>query len=140
MLDLGTSVPSQIISLHLLAEIDRVREERRASATANFHLVESHLHDLLPTWSWSAPRGSLTLWVRLPSGSARELATVARQRGVAILPGPTTSCDLSFDDHIRLTIARPADVLAEGIRRLAAAWGDYLPRAEGGGAGLEVIV
>jgi len=140
MLDLGTSLPGQILALHLFAEIDAVREERRATATANFRLLESLLRDLLPTWSWPAPKGSLTLWVRLPSGSARELAGEARRKGVAILPGPTTSCDLSFDDHIRLTVARPPDVLTEGIHRLAAAWRAYLPRAEGGGAGLEVIV
>ena len=63
----------------------------------------------------------------------------ARRQGVAILPGPTTSPDLSFDSHVRLTISRPPDVLAEGIRRLAAAWDDYAPRAEGRGE-LEVIV
>jgi hypothetical protein len=48
------------------------------------------------------------------------------------------SPDLSFDNHVRLTISRPPEVLAEGIRRLAAAWDDYAPRAQGQGE-LEVI-
>jgi hypothetical protein len=35
------------------------------------------------------------------------------------------SPDLSFDTHLRLTLARKPALLEEGMRRLAAAWDDY---------------
>jgi DNA-binding transcriptional MocR family regulator len=139
VLDLGTSLPGQVVATHLLRDNEAVRRERRKTITPRFHLLEELLSELLPSWSWTRPKGGLMLWVRLPSGSARELAVEARRLGVAILPGSTTSPDLSFDNHVRLTVARPPEVLAEGIRRLAAAWDDYAPRAEGRGE-LEVIV
>jgi DNA-binding transcriptional MocR family regulator len=139
VLDLGTSLPGQVVATHLLHDREEVRRERRRMITPRFHLLEELLSELLPSWSWTRPKGGLLLWVRLPSGSARELAVEARRLGVAILPGPTTSPDLSFDNYVRLTVSRPPDVLAEGIRRLAAAWDDYAPRAEGRGE-LEVIV
>ncbi|HLJ08019.1 MAG TPA: PLP-dependent aminotransferase family protein [Acidimicrobiia bacterium] len=140
MLDLGSSVPSQVLATHLLADIDAIREERRAEAVAKFRLLDSLMSELLPSWSWSIPGGGLWVWARMPAGSARDLAAEAQRAGVAILPGPTSSCDLSFNNHIRLTIARTPEVLTEGIRRLASAWERYLPRAEGTGDALEVIV
>jgi DNA-binding transcriptional MocR family regulator len=139
VLDLGTSLPGQVVATHLLRDNEAVRRERRKTITPRFRLLEELLSELLPSWSWTRPKGGLMLWVRLPSGSARELAVEARRLGVAILPGSTTSPDLSFDNHVRLTVARPPEVLTEGIRRLAAAWDDYAPRAEGRGE-LEVIV
>ena len=138
VLDLGSSLPGQVVATHLLRDVEAVRRERRQTIVPRFQLLEDLLSELLPSWSWTRPKGGLLLWVRLPSGSARELAVEARRLGVAILPGPTMSPDLSFDNHVRLTISRPPEVLAEGIRRLAAAWDDYAPRAQGQGE-LEVI-
>jgi DNA-binding transcriptional MocR family regulator len=140
MLDLGSSLPGQVLATHLLAGIDDVRGERRPMVAANFRLLGSLLSEQLPSWSWSTPKGGLSLWVRLPVGSGREFAAEAQRHGVAILPGSTTSSDLSFDGYLRLTIARPPEVLTDGVRRLAAAWAAYLPRAESGGDALEVIV
>jgi DNA-binding transcriptional MocR family regulator len=122
VLDLGTSVPGQVVATHLLGLVEEVRAERRRELSARFTLVQRLLAELLPSWSWAPPSGGLTLWVRLPFGSARELAALARRRGVAVLPGPVTSPDMSFDGHLRLTVSREPDVLVEGMRRLAAAW------------------
>lgn len=140
MLDLGSSLPGQILATHLMADIVAVREERRAMVAANFRLLGSLLSDLLPTWSWSMPRGGLSLWVRLPVGNARDLAAEGHRHGVAVLPGATMSPEHSFDGHLRLVISRPPDVLTDGMRRLAAAWEIYLPRAEAGSEALEVVV
>ncbi|MFN2592312.1 MAG: PLP-dependent aminotransferase family protein, partial [Candidatus Dormibacteria bacterium] len=139
VLDLGTSLPGQVVATALLHDIEAVRRERREMIAPRLHLLEALLTELLPSWSWSRPKGGLVLWVRMPWGSARELAVEARRQGVSILPGPTMSPDLSFDNHIRLTVSRTPEILTEGIRRLAAAWDDYAPRAEGRGE-LEVIV
>jgi len=144
VLDLGTSLPSQVLATALLREIEAVREERRRMMAVRFQILEKLLAELLPSWSWSKAKGGLVLWVRLPSGSARELALEARRHGVAILPGTTTSPDLSFDTHVRLTAARPPEILTEGMHRLAAAWADYAadyaPGAESPRGQLEVIV
>jgi DNA-binding transcriptional MocR family regulator len=80
--------------------------ERRKEMSARFALVQRLLAETLPSWSWAPPKGGLTLWVRLPFGSSRELAAVARRKGVAVLPGSVTSPDMSFDGHLRLTVAR----------------------------------
>lgn len=140
VLDLGTSLPGQILALHLMREIEPVRSERRREMASRFRLVESLLSDLLASWSWTPPKGGLVIWARIPFGSARDLASVAQRRGVAVLAGPVNSVDLSFDNYIRLTVTRPPDVLTEGIRRLAESWADYAPRAEGRRGQLEVIV
>ena len=140
VLDLGTSLPSQVISTALLHDIEAVRRERRELSVGRFRLLQDLLSDLLPSWSWNQPKGGLMLWARLPSGSARELAVEAQRHGVAILPGTTTSADLGFDNYVRLTISRTPDIIAEGIRRLAAAWDDYAPRAASQQGQFEVIV
>ena len=140
VLDLGTSLPSQVLARLLLARFDEVKAQRRREAVERFALLQRMLADLLPSWSWAQPRGGLALWIRLPSGSARDLAAEARRHGVAILPGPTTSLDLSFDSHLRLTIARPPEVLTAGIERLASAWQEYTSRAEDPDRRFEVIV
>lgn len=108
--------------------------------SGGFVLLYRLLGDLLPSWSWVPPKGGLSLWVRLPFGSARELAVLAARKGVAVLPGSVMSPDLSFDGHLRLTCARSPGVLEEGIRRLAAAWEEYAPGGARQPGGLEVIV
>ena len=140
VLDLGESLPGQILAAHLLRDAHRARVERREEITARFALLYRLLGDLLPSWSWVPPKGHLSLWVRLPSGSARELAVLAGRKGVAVLPGSVMSPDLSFDGHLRLTSARESAVLEEGMRRLASAWQEYAPGGARQPGTLEVIV
>jgi DNA-binding transcriptional MocR family regulator len=140
VLDLGASVPGQIVAAHLLCRIDEVREERRREMSSRLDLMCGLLTELLPSWSWTRPKGGLVLWARLPFGSAREFASLADRRGVAVLPGPVTSPDLGFDDHIRLTYAREPEVLRDGVRRLASAWDGYAPDGARRQGRLEVIV
>lgn len=140
VLDLGESLPGQIMAAHLLRDIDRAHAQRRQELSERLALLQRLLGELLPSWSWVPPKGGLCLWARLPFGSARELAALATRKGVAVLPGSVMSPDLSFDGHLRLTLAREPAVLEEGMRRLAAAWDEY---ASGGARQpntLEVIV
>ncbi len=71
------------------------------------------------------PRGGLSLWVRVPAGSAAALARVAATHGVSIAGSEAFAVSVSPDDHIRIPFTAPDDVLAEGIRRLGAAWREY---------------
>jgi DNA-binding transcriptional MocR family regulator len=83
------------------------------------------LTNALPEFSWRAPDGGLSLWLRLPAGTATAFAEVATRVGVAVVPGALLSPQGAADDHIRLVYARPTEVFDEGVRRLAAAWNHY---------------
>ena len=71
------------------------------------------------------PAGGLSLWLQIPFGDVAELATLARRRGVAIVPGTSNSPARRFHDHLRLPFVGNPDQMAEGIERLAAAWDEY---------------
>lgn len=130
MADLGTSAVSQAIAAVLLPRAPEVRELRRSQIVASSALLAELLGELLPDWSWTLPRGGLTLWARLPRGDAEELAQVALHHGVLILPGPTVSPDHGHRDFVRLPLLRDAATLEEGIRRLARAWAAYEPAGD----------
>lgn len=123
--DMGTSIVSQAIAAGLLERADEIRALRRRELGATLDLLSGLLARHLPGWTWRRPEGGVSLWVRLPSGSASELAALAAGHGVAILPGPVMSARGAFDDHIRLPLARDEAILRDGVDRLAGAWRDY---------------
>jgi DNA-binding transcriptional MocR family regulator len=120
--DLGSSIPSQVIAAGLIGRAAEVRAARCAELRTNLDLLGDLLARHLPGWTWRRPEGGVSLWVRLPSGSASELAAVAAIHGLAIVPGPVMSARGSFDDHLRLPLTRDAATLREGVDRLARAW------------------
>src|ERR1700726_504702 len=71
VLDLGSSLPGQVVATHLLRDVEAVRRERRAMIVPRFQLLEDLLSELLPSCSSPPPKGGSRLWVRLPPGSAR---------------------------------------------------------------------
>jgi DNA-binding transcriptional MocR family regulator len=123
--DLGSSVPGQVIATALMDEVDRAAEFRHTQVTARMEALSGALREALPSWSWEPPGGGLSLWIRLPFGSAVELAQIAQRHGVAVLPGPATSNQGGWVDHLRLPYIHPPDVLREGVSRLALAWDEY---------------
>lgn len=123
--DLGTSLVSQLIAVHLLDELDAARAARREQLTAGLNALTSLLAAHLPDWSWSRPRGGACLWVHVPGDSVTNFAHVARQFGVAILPGTVFSPDGMNDDRTRLPYALPGSTLSAGVQRLAHAWSAY---------------
>ena len=123
--DLGTSLVSQAIAVHLLHDGDRIRRLRRREVAGRLAVLQDLLPRGLPDWSWRRPAGGLTVWARLPDGSASDLAQVARRHGVLIAPGPVMSATGRFDDYVRLPFDYPPETLREGIGRLARAWRAY---------------
>lgn len=120
-LDLGGSVPAQLVALNCLDGLDdrtaRLRAELSERSDALGALVSTHL----PGWTWTRPSGGLSLWCRLPDGGdGDDLARRAPGAGVAVLPGSSASVDDRFDDHVRLSFAAPVDQLRAGVERLAA--------------------
>lgn len=120
--DLSGSVVSQALAARLLPRRDEVIRVRRRELQARFERLTRLLHEKLPDWSWIRPEGGLTLWVRLPTPSAEELAQGAPRHGVSIVPGPVHSPSGGCRDHLRLPFVMEEDRLAEGVARLARAW------------------
>jgi DNA-binding transcriptional MocR family regulator len=140
VVDLGGSLPSQLIATHVLEHYATLRAERRRLLAQRFELMSSLLAELLPDWSWDQPLGGLCLWVRLPHGTAAEFAQIALRHGVSVVPGPVASPDGSFGEYLRLPFGHLPSALEEGVRRLAQAWAAYVPAREPRRQSLEVIV
>ena len=120
--DLAGSPLGQALAARLLPRRDEVARARRKESRARFECLARLLRERLPDWSWQEPLGGLTLWVRLPSPAAEELARMAPRHGVAIVPGPVHSPSRRFPDRLRLPYVLDEATLAEGMARLARAW------------------
>ncbi len=138
--DHGSSTIGQVVAVHLLRDLDRIREARRALVRDRKALLEELLADLIPEWSWDPPAGGLCLWVRLPEGEAPAFATVASRHGVTIVPGPMSSVDGNFRDRLRLPYVLEPPELRGGVGRLARAWEEYRPQAIAGAGEVRAVV
>jgi DNA-binding transcriptional MocR family regulator len=127
MADLGSSVLSQAAAVRLLEDADGVRKLRRREIAARFQELTAQLSRLLPDWTWFPPAGGLSLWVRLPRGSAEEFVAVALRHGVSVVPGSLASPDGGGSDHLRLPFVLEPRAMTEGVERLARAWKAYVP-------------
>jgi DNA-binding transcriptional MocR family regulator len=125
LVDQSTSVPAQLLALDLLEEARALRlAVSQTHAVASAHLLAA-MTEHLPDWQVTPPRGGLSIWARLPVGSATALARLASMRGVAVAGGTEFTASVTYDDHIRLPYTAPEDVLQEGVRRLGEAWQEY---------------
>lgn len=138
--DLGSSLVSQAIAVSMLGDAERIGELRRAELTERLAHLEQLLHGMLPDWRWRRPKGGLSIWARLPAGSATELAQVAARRGVLIAPGPLMSPTGRFDEFIRLPFDHEPAVLDEGVRRLVTAWQAYAAVVDSHGSSLLNVI
>lgn len=121
--DLGTSIPSQIVTARLLSRIEDAREYRRQTLAEARDAILADVVAHLPDWQVYRPEGGASLWVRLPAGhSAMTFTEHARRAGVDICAGPTFSSVNDLNDHLRVAFAAPRALVAEGVRRLADVW------------------
>ena len=130
--DLGSPLLEQHWAARLLPHAEEASAERRAELGHRRRLLEGALGEALPSWRWSSPAGGVSLWVQVP-GDARTLAASALRHGVRVVPGPQFCADEGCSDHLRLPFTQAPEVLAEGVRRLAAAWRDQEPAVAGVG-------
>ena len=127
--DLGSAVLEQHVARRLLDGGDRLRDalqtRRQVLAaqrdTLEEALVKSRSPRELPGWRWTRPVGGLSLWVDVGDADPVTLAGAALRRGVAVAPGPEFAAAAAGDHHLRLSFAAPADLLREGVSRLARA-------------------
>jgi len=123
--DLGTPMFDQAVAAHLLADLDRLRRDRRGQLRDALDTVVPLLERHVPDWSWQRPDGGPALWIRLPHGSAGGYAQLALRHGVEVIPGEVMSPTGEHTDHFRLPFTLPIDVLEHVVLRLAEAWDAY---------------
>ena len=123
--DMGSPLPSQRLTCSLLPRMAEAEEARRAFLIEGYRALSAALGEHLPDWTWDAPRGGCTLWVRMPGGDARAFGQVAQRCGVNVVPGPVLSAEGRHGDRLRLPFVHAPEVIAEAVRRLAVAWELY---------------
>jgi DNA-binding transcriptional MocR family regulator len=124
-MDLGSPLLTQAIATRLVGVIGQARSLRRAQLKPRRNLLVYLLRRQLPEWKFRVPAGGIFLWVKLPSGDAREFAQVALRHGVALLPGPVMSAAENHARFLRVPFLGAPAILKSGVTRLATAWRDY---------------
>lgn len=125
--DLGGDLLAHLVALHLLDRLPELARHRADQLAARHrHLVAALQRDL-PTWEVAPSRGGIAAWVRLPTANADAVADRAAAHGVHVVAGPLLSPHGGMADHLRLVVTPPEAVLDDGVRRLAAAWGELDP-------------
>jgi DNA-binding transcriptional MocR family regulator len=125
--DHSSSLVTQAIGARVFDRLDDVAARSRKAAAERRSVLMDSLGSRLPDWSWTEPRGGLSLWVRLPGTDAVAFSRLAATLGVVVRPGPLASPDGGFRDHIRIAYGSEPDRLVDGVERLAAAWAAYTP-------------
>lgn len=127
VLDLGTSVPGQLVALAALERGDEVIAARRRELTARRDAFVAALRHHLPTWGVASPPGGLSMWVDLGEADGDSFAARATEHGVRVPPARASAADGQDLGHLRLTLSRPAPELELAAERLAAAWAARRP-------------
>ncbi|SMB88461.1 PLP-dependent aminotransferase family protein [Deinococcus hopiensis] len=129
--DFGSALPSQVIALNLLRDLDTLREERRETViTARDTLVDL-LRKHLPEWTFTPPPGGQFLWVQLPTRNATAFTHFAYRFGVRLFPGASMGTGELPDTSLRLPFTLPPEQLPEAVARLRAAWETFRERGPG---------
>jgi DNA-binding transcriptional MocR family regulator len=118
--DLGSPVFEQIVLTELLADVAalaRRREELRGYRDA----LAGAVHRYLPDWTFTLPKGGLSLWCRMPEPVSSRLAVAAASHGVQVAPGSRFGVHGGLERWIRLPFSLPPDKIDEAVRRLSAA-------------------
>ena len=128
--DIASPVLDQLVAVQLFTQVDEIAQRRRQELRARRDLLATMLGDLLPDWSWDVPEGGVCVWARLPGTDARDFVAAALRQGVALVAGPQFAAGEAWTDHVRLPFTAQAAQLREGVRRLAAAWAEFVPSAQ----------
>jgi len=123
--DNGTPILSQLVAARIIAHFDEIATMRRAQIATRYAALTGALSTMLPSWTWKQPDGGLSLWVKLPTGSAYELSQVALRHSVEFSPGPVFCPDESHQNYLRLPFVGPPAMIEESIDRLRSSWEMY---------------
>jgi DNA-binding transcriptional MocR family regulator len=125
--DLGPSVPSQLVALKLLPHLDEIAAERRRRLRATVDAALDQLAEAIPDATVTRPDGGSVLWARFPVEDSAPLVELALRHSVRVAAGNIHAAGKAPGPFVRIDVDRPAELVREGIDRLARAWRD-LPR------------
>jgi DNA-binding transcriptional MocR family regulator len=125
--DLGSTAYQQgIVAALIAAQHDSIVTWRRSWAWQRFSALAAGLRSHLPSWTWAAPAGGLTIWARLPDragpADSGAFAQAALRRGVAVVPGRLLSTGGEAHagaSHVRLAFTQSPERLREAAAALA---------------------
>jgi DNA-binding transcriptional MocR family regulator len=124
--DIGTPVLEQLIATRVLERAGELFPRRRTEIVRRYEHLSGLLRTHLPDWRWREPAGGLVLWIDLGGEDASAFCHIAARHGISVVPGTVAAPAGSHNDHLRLPLGKSLDELSEGVRRLSAAWDDYL--------------
>lgn len=119
--DLGSSLIDQLVVAELM-DADGVAERRRDELRQRRDALGEALRRDLPDWRFRLPGGGLSLWVRLPGGSATRLAVELERHGLKVAPGPVFTVEGGSDSWLRVPFAKPENELVGAVRLMAELW------------------
>ena len=123
MADMFTPAISQVLGLAVLERYDELLDRRLEQLRPAADLVVDTLRSQLSDWSFTPPRGGLSVWATLPeNASATAFVQHAGRHGLLIASGRQFSADDADCPNIRIPFTAAPATLATGLQRLADAW------------------
>jgi len=122
--DMSGAVLDQLVAAALLDRAGEVLAVRRRELREQRDVLVGALRQQLPQWSFTPPRGGMSLWVELDAPVSTALAQAAHEHGVRVAPGSLFGVAGTLERFIRLPFTLPGPDLIEAVRRLAAAHAD----------------
>ena len=120
-MDLGSSLFDQLVVAEML-DAHGALAARRAQMRERRDTLAQALREHLPDWRFRLPEGGLSLWVRMPHGSATALAADVERKGVYLAPGPVFSVEGGNDQWLRIPYAKPEAMLVQAAQVMAETW------------------
>jgi DNA-binding transcriptional MocR family regulator len=119
--DLGSPPYQQAIVAALVrSSHDEIVAWRADWARQRYTAIEAALATFLPSWTWTAPAGGLTIWARRPGDAdSGGFAQAALRRGVAVVPGRLLSVSAERSPWLRLAFTLAPEDLATAVKALA---------------------
>jgi DNA-binding transcriptional MocR family regulator len=105
--------------MQVLERLDDIVVERREMIRIRRAALMTALAHRLPHWHYRRPTGGLFLWVQLPDGVSTSLAVHARERGLALTPGPRFGSAGLLERYARIPYSLPPDQLERAVSILA---------------------
>ena len=124
--DLGTAIPTQLLTLQLLPRFDELCARRVAELSAKAATAQAVVAELLPDWEVAPVLGGGALWATLPA-PARAFAAHAARAGVLVVTDETFAAAEPPDRALRLPFTAGEEVFRSAIDRVAQAWATFEP-------------
>lgn len=122
--DLGSPIIDQLVAARIVPGLPALVDRRVPERQKQLATIEALLAAHLPTWRWRTPLGGPSLWVELPGADTTVFSQIALRHGVEAIPGRSMDVSGGHVSFLRLPYCFPEELMAEVVRRLAAAWAE----------------